>query len=224
MIGRSDIMAVKVTNISFTGFTANCYLVTDMATGESLLVDPGAYGERQKDYIKSLGIQSFKYILLTHGHFDHILGAESFRGEFGGKVVIHSFDEDKLSSAEKSLYSHFDRENPFVCVTADITVKDGDTLPFGNETIEIMHTPGHTKGGVCYKIRDILFSGDTLFKGTIGRTDFPDSDEDEMLESLIKLDKLDMDYKIYPGHEGVTTLDFEKKTNRYMKLAHRRGI
>lgn len=217
-------MAVKVTNISFPGFCANCYLVTDMATNESLLVDPGAYGERQKEYIKSQGVDNLKYILLTHGHFDHMLGVERFRQELGGKVVIHTDDEDKLSSAVGSLYSHFDRDNSFAPATADITVKDGDTLPFGNETVEVIHTPGHTKGGVCYKIRDLLFTGDTLFKGTIGRTDFPDSDEMEMLESLIKLDKLDTDYKIYPGHEGVTTLEFEKKANQYMKLAHRRGI
>ena len=217
-------MALKVTNISFSGFTANCYLVTDMASGESFLVDPGAYGERQKDYIKAQGIDNLKYILLTHGHFDHMLGVEKFRQEFSAKVVIHSLDEDKLSSADKSLYSRFDRENPFVPTSADIVVKDGDKLNLGDETIEVIHTPGHTKGGVCYKVRDLLFTGDTLFKTTIGRTDFPDSDEMEMLESLIKLDKLDMNYKIYPGHEGVTTLDFEKETNRYMKLAHRRGI
>lgn len=216
-------MAIKVTNISFPGFAANCYLVTDMATNESLLVDPGAYGERQKDYIKAQGIDNLKYILLTHGHFDHMLGVEKFRQEFSAKVVIHSLDEDKLSSAENSLYSRFDRYNPFMATSADIVVKDGDSIPFGNEDIEVIHTPGHTKGGVCYKIRDLLFTGDTLFKGTIGRTDFPDSDEMEMLESLIRLDKLDMNYKIYPGHEGVTTLDFEKQTNKYMKLAHKRA-
>ena len=216
-------MALKVTDISFPGFTANCYLVTDMSTGESFLVDPGAYGKRQSDYIKSQGIDKLSYILLTHGHFDHMLGAEKFRQEFSAKVVIHCLDEDKLSSAVGSLYSHFDRDNSFAPTSADITVKDGDTLPFGKETIEVIHTPGHTKGGVCYKIRDLLFTGDTLFKGTIGRTDFPDSDEMEMLESLIRLDKLDMNYKIYPGHEGVTTLDFEKQTNKYMKLAHKRA-
>lgn len=216
-------MALKVTDISFPGFTANCYLVTDMSTGESFLVDPGAYGKRQSDYIKSQGIDKLSYILLTHGHFDHMLGAEKFRQEFSAKVVIHSLDVDKLSSAVGSLYSHFDRDNSFAPTSADITVKDGDTLPFGKETIEVIHTPGHTKGGVCYKIRDLLFTGDTLFKSTIGRTDFPDSDEMEMLESLIRLDKLDMNYKIYPGHEGVTTLDFEKQTNKYMKLAHKRA-
>lgn len=211
-------MAVKVTNISFPGFCANCYLVTDMATNESLLVDPGAFAERQKDYIKSQGVDNLKYILLTHGHYDHILGVEKFRQTLGGQVVIHSLDADKLSSEMKSLYIFSGSESEFIPTSADITVNDGDTLPFGSETVEVIHTPGHTKGGVCYKIRDIIFSGDTLFKGTIGRTDFPDSDEYEMLSSLKKLYALEDDYKIYPGHEGVTTLDFEKKANRYMKL------
>ncbi len=215
---------LKVTNISFPGFCANCYLAVDESTNEGFLVDPGAYGERQAAYIKSQGIEKLKYILLTHGHFDHMMGVEKFRQEFSAKVVIHSLDEDKLASDVKSLYSNFDRESEFAPTSADITVNDGDTLPLGDETIEVIHTPGHTKGGVCYKIGDALFTGDTLFKGTIGRTDFPDSDETEMLESLIRLDKLESDCKIYPGHEGVTTLDFEKKTNYYMKLAHRRGI
>ncbi len=217
-------MSLKIVNISFPGFCANCYLVIDESTNDSFLVDPGAYGERQAAYIKSLGIEKLRYILLTHGHFDHILGAEKFRQGFSAKVVIHHLDEDKLGSEVKSLYFHFDRESDFIPTSADITVDDGDNLPFGNETVEVIHTPGHTKGGVCYKIGDALFTGDTLFKSNIGRTDFPDSDENEMLESLIKLDKLSLDYKIYPGHEGVTTLDFEKKTNYYMKLAHRRGI
>ena len=211
-------MALKVTNISFSGFTANCYLVTDIASGESFLVDPGAYGERQKDYIKAQGIDKLKYILLTHGHFDHMLGVEKFRQEFSAKVVIHSLDEDKLSSADKSLYSRFDRENPFMPTSADILVKDGDKLDLGDETIEVIHTPGHTKGGVCYKVRDLLFTGDTLFKTTIGRTDFPDSDENEMLSSLKKLYTMEGDFRIYPGHEGTSTLSYEKQTNRYMKL------
>ena len=215
---------LKITNIFFPGFCANCYLVVDESTNESFLVDPGAYGERQAAYIKSLGIEKLRYILLTHGHFDHMMGVQKFREVFGGQVVIHCLDKDKLSSEEKSLYSNFDRENNFLPTSADITVNDGDVLPFGNETIEVIHTPGHTKGGVCYKIGDAIFTGDTLFKSTIGRTDFPDSDENEMLRSLRRLYDLEGDYKVYPGHEEVTTLDFEKKTNYCMKLAHMRGI
>ena len=209
---------LKVTTLTFPCFSANCYLVTDETTGESLLIDPGSYGERQRDFIKSQGIENLKYILLTHGHFDHMIGVERFRNAFGGEVVIHQADADKISSAVGSLYSRFEREIPFASATADIKVKDGDKLPFGGGEIEVIHTPGHTKGCVCYKTGDCLFTGDTLFRGSIGRVDFPDSDEDEMLSSLKKLGAIDGDYKVYPGHEGTSTLSYEKQTNPYMKL------
>ena len=217
MNGRSDIM-LKITTITFPCFAANCYLVTDEKTGEALLIDPGSYGERQKAFIKAQGVESLKYILLTHGHFDHMIGVERFRSTFSGEVVIHEDDKDKISSDEGSLYSRFEREIPFAQATADITVKDGDKLTFGEYEIEVIHTPGHTKGGVCYKIGDVLFTGDTLFKDSIGRVDFPDSDKEEMLASLKKLYSLDGDYRVYPGHESATTLDFERKYNYYMKL------
>ena len=209
---------LKVTTLTFPCFSANCYLVTDEETGESLLIDPGSYGERQKDFIKAQGVEKLKYILLTHGHFDHMIGVERFRNAFSGEVVVHENDSDKLSSAVGSLYSRFEREIPFASATADIKVKDGDSLPFGKYEIEVIHTPGHTKGCVCYKIGDCLFTGDTLFRGSIGRTDFPDSDEGEMLSSLKKLNATEGDYKVYPGHEGTSTLSYEKQTNRYMLL------
>ena len=211
-------MSLKITVLTFPCFSANCYLVTDESTGESLLIDPGSYGERQKEYIKSQGVESLRYILLTHGHFDHMLGVERFRNAFSGQVAVHEKDADKLSSAEGSLYSHFEREVPFASAEADITVKDGDRLPFGSGEIEVIHTPGHSKGSVCYKIGDVIFSGDTLFRCSVGRTDFPDSDGNEMLSSLKKLSAIEGDCKIYPGHEGATTLSFEKNYNRYMKL------
>ena len=209
---------LKVTTLTFPCFSANCYLITDESTGESLLIDPGSYGDRQRDFIKSQGIESLKYILLTHGHFDHMIGVERFRNAFGGEVVIHQNDKDKISSAVGSLYSRFEREIPFAEATADITVKDGDRLPFGGGEIEVIHTPGHTKGCVCYKIGDCLFTGDTLFRGSIGRTDFPDSNQNEMLASLKKLYSIEGDFKVYPGHEGTSTLSYEKQTNPYMKL------
>ena len=209
---------LKVTNLTFPCFSANCYLVTDESTGKSLLIDPGSYGERQRGFIESQGVKSLEYILLTHGHFDHMIGVERFRDAFGGKVVIHQADADKLSSAVGSLYTRFEREIAFAEASADITVRDGECLPFGGYKIEIIHTPGHTKGCVCYKIGDCLFTGDTLFRGSIGRVDFPDSDENDMLSSLKKLYAIDEDYKVYPGHEGTSTLSYEKQTNRYMKL------
>ena len=209
---------LKITTITFPCFSANCYLVTDEGTGDSLLIDPGSYGERQKEYIKSQGIDSLKYILLTHGHFDHMIGVERFRNAFGGEVVIHKNDLDKISSAAGSLYSRFEREIPFAEASADIIVEDGDRIPFANGEIEVIHTPGHTKGCVCYKIEDCLYTGDTIFRGSVGRVDFPDSDEAEMLSSLKRIYSIEGEYKLYPGHEGQSTLSYEKQTNPYMKL------
>lgn len=208
-------MALKVTTIIFPGFTANCYLVTDDITKDSFLVDPGAYGTRQSEYIKSQGIEKLKYILLTHGHFDHVTGVKQFRDEFSAKVVIHENDEACLRDSLKSLgIAHGIRATG---IEADITVKDGDKLAFADKEIQVIHTPGHTKGGVCYKIDDLLFTGDTLFKGTVGRTDFPGGSMEEIIASVNKLSALEGDYKIYPGHEAETTLNHERENNPYMR-------
>ncbi len=208
-------MSYKVTLINFPGFTANCYLVTDKKTNESFLVDPGAYGTRQSEYIKSQGIESLKYILLTHGHYDHIMGVKRFKEDFGAEVVIHENDEDCLRSPIKSLAITHGLKFPKA--EADVVVLGGDSLTFGEDKIEVIHTPGHTKGCVCYKLGDMLFTGDTLFKGTVGRTDFPGSSYVEMLESLTKLKELSGDYKVFPGHEGATTLENERRNNPYMR-------
>lgn len=208
-------MSLKVTKITFSGFTANCYLVIDDATNNGFLVDPGAYGVRQKEYIKSQKVEKLDYILLTHGHFDHITGVKEFRDEFQSKVVIHQKDESCLRDSIKSLA--LTQGLPSPGIKADIIVSDGTKLPFSGGEIEVIHTPGHTKGGVCYKIGDMLFTGDTLFKGTVGRTDFPGGSLNEIVDSLDKLKALKGEFKIYPGHEGETTLETEKENNPYMR-------
>lgn len=207
-------MALKVTQITFPGFTANCYFVFDEEAKEGFLIDPGAYGIRQSEYIKSQGIEKLSYILLTHGHFDHIMGVRQFKENLGGKIVIHEKDADCLSSPLKSLAITHGLNFPKT--QADITVKDGDTLSFAGREIEVIHTPGHTKGSVCYKLGELLFTGDTLFKGTVGRTDFPGGSFSEIKESMQRLKALESDYKVYPGHEGLTTLENERRNNPYM--------
>lgn len=208
-------MALKVTEITFPGFTANCYLVTDEDTKEAFLIDPGAYGKRQSEYIKSQGV-NLRYILLTHGHYDHILGVKQFKEDFSdAKVVIHTEDEACLASPIKSLAITHGLNFPKT--QADILVSDGDTLPFADTEIEVIHTPGHTKGSICYKLSDMLFTGDTLFKGTVGRTDFPGGSYKEIIQSVGKLKDMDGDLKVYPGHEGTTTLENERRNNPYMR-------
>lgn len=197
---------------------ANCYLLVDEETGEAAVADPGYYGDALKNAIKSQEKMNLKYILLTHGHFDHIYGVPGLREESGAKVVIHENDAGHLLDPEKSL-AQGNMPEPQIPVNADITVKDGDILKLGNETIRVLHTPGHTMGSVCYILEKdrMILSGDTLFCMTAGRTDFWDGSEEEMIKSLKKLIALDGDYRVLPGHNRETTLESERKRNWYIR-------
>lgn len=194
---------------------ANCYIVKDIESGEAAVIDAGTYNAKLEAVIKSMGIEKLKYILLTHGHFDHIMGVGRLQKHFGGEIVIHEKDADCLSDSKKNLAAVWG----FMCpaVSHGFTVKDGDILNLGKEKIEVIHTPGHTVGSVCYKTDKILFSGDTLFHMTCGRTDFPGGSMEQMTESLKKLSQLDGEYRVCPGHDRESTLSFEKNNNPCMK-------
>lgn len=197
------------------GFETNTYIVTDEATGETLVVDPSLPEEA---LVQKLEGKNVKYILLTHGHFDHIGGVNFVKEKTGAKVVVHKYDEEMLCDTKKNCG---DNDTP---IYADILVEDGTELMLGNSKIKVLHTPGHTKGGVCYIFNDdrVMFSGDTLFRLTAGRTDLYGGDARTELMSLAKIGELDGDYQVYPGHDGATTLDFERQYNRYMRTRFRR--
>jgi len=206
---------IKIERFVVGEIEANCFFVTDDEENLAFLVDTGDYSFELKERIKEFGADKVKYILLTHGHLDHIGYASEMREEFpSAKIVIgkddaHFTNEDdlNLSSLFGMTFRHFD---------ADILVEDGSELAFGSKKIKVISTPGHTKGGVCYIFGDCIFTGDTLFRGCIGRTDFPTSSKEDMKKSLEKLEALDGNYKVYCGHESNTTLDRERKNNIYM--------
>ena len=208
-------MAFEVTRVQLGEMGTNGYILYDNVSGDCAFIDVGDYGERLKAFLKNKGIEKLKYILLTHGHFDHIKGVKKLKVDFGGEVVIHTLDSDCLYDSSKSLGDFFGLSMP--SFEADKIVEDGDRLPFGETEFEVIHTPGHTVGSVCYKISDMLFSGDTLFCGSIGRTDFPGGSMLQMTASLKKLAKLEGNYKVYPGHDDLSDLDTERRTNLYMK-------
>lgn len=203
---------MKVISEKFGSMDNNCSLIIDEKTNQSALVDCNEFSQKMIDMI---GDTDLKYILLTHGHFDHIIGVKSVKEKYGAQVVISKEDEPMLNSSKLSLavFCNAPQNN----VDADIIAKDGDEITLGEIKIKVMATPGHTSGSVCYIAENCIFSGDTLFYCSCGRTDFPSGSHEQMMSSLQKLKALDGDYKVYTGHNNLTTLDFERKNNPYMK-------
>lgn len=190
----------------------NCYLVTDKETNLSALIDCTEFSDKMCEFI---GDAKLEYIILTHGHFDHIGGVSDVKQKYGAKVVICAADEEMLSSSKASLAAFCGF--PHKKAEADIVVFDNDNISLGKTDIKVVATPGHTKGCVCYLIDNYMFSGDTLFKRSCGRTDLPHSSKDDMLKSLQKLKNLDGDYKVLTGHGESTTLNYEREYNQYMR-------
>ncbi|MFA5500192.1 MAG: MBL fold metallo-hydrolase [Candidatus Omnitrophota bacterium] len=188
---------------------ANCYIVADKATGNAFLIDPGGEPDRIKDVLKKEKL-NLKFIINTHGHGDHILG----NGYFGVPVYVHSLDKDFLTDPSKNLSGFF---GLFMKASkADRLLEDGERISMGSLEMEIIHTPGHTPGGISIKIDGVVFTGDTLFAGGIGRTDLPGGDEEQLFKSIKdKLFALDDDVVVYPGHGGESTIGREKKTNPF---------
>lgn len=204
---------MKVSYKVFGDLDNNCYLLLDETTNKSALIDCTVADDRMRELIGDTDLQ---YILLTHGHFDHIGGVRDIKKEYGCKVVISSVDAPMLSSGKASLAAFCGAEQNDT--EPDITVQDGDEIELGTLKIKVLSTPGHTSGSVCYVVGDALFSGDTLFYCSCGRTDFPTGASDDMIKSLKKLASLDGNYKVYTGHNQLSNLDFERKNNPYMNL------
>ena len=155
-------------------------------------------------------------ILLTHGHYDHIAGVEQVREKYQIPVYVHSLDANMLTDSRANLGDWLSTQ-PFQPVQEWKTVEDGDTLQFGDNTFTVIHTPGHTPGSVCLQSGDVLYTGDTLFRMSRGRTDFPGGSDAQMLESFRKLKALDGDFRVLPGHNEESTLSFEKEHNPTMR-------
>lgn len=195
---------------------ANCYFVFDREQGVSLLVDTGAPCEDMYRAVEEFGADKLQYLLLTHGHFDHIGNVAAVKERYPGvKIVIGEFDSDFTQKDNLNLSLFF--EGTLRHFDADILVNDKDELPFGNGSIRVLATPGHTAGGMCYIIGNNIFTGDTLFSGSCGRTDFPTGSSREMLFSLRKLASIPEDLNVYCGHGESSTLDYERKTNFCMR-------
>ena len=192
----------------------NTYYAADEKNRKGFLIDPGGYDTGLAKKIKDENM-SLEYIILTHGHGDHIGGVKEFMAEFPeAKLVASKLEKEMLSNPNMNFSNYFGKE---LKLTPDVYVEDGDILNVGELELKFIHTPGHSPGGLCVLVEKILFSGDTLFSQSIGRTDFIGSSYDQLKESIHeKLFVLPDDTRVLPGHMGETEIGVEKRLNPFV--------
>ncbi|GAA0730974.1 MBL fold metallo-hydrolase [Clostridium malenominatum] len=201
---------MKINRLPLGSYAANCYIVMDDKTKEALVIDPGAEASVVDDEIKRMGAK-VKYIFLTHGHLDHIGAVSELKKLTNASVCINEEDEKAI---KKGGYVFGEVKN---FGEADIYLKDGDEFGVGDMHIKCIETPGHSKGGMCFLIKNVVFTGDTIFEGSIGRTDFEGGDFNTLIKSIkTKLLTLPEDTVILPGHGNESRIDYEKMYNPFL--------
>lgn len=210
---------IQIKQLILNPFQENTYVVYD-ETNEAIIIDAGCYTlpdvEKVENFISSKNLV-VKYLITTHGHIDHILGIDSLRNIYKVKCLAHGGDIPLIQTAPTHalMFGLIFEKSPEI----DTLVEEGDKITFGNSTFEVIHTPGHSMGGVCYYSpkQKILFSGDTLFRGSIGRTDLMGGNYEALIASIThKLLTLGDDVVVYPGHGDSTTIEYEKQNNPYL--------
>jgi hydroxyacylglutathione hydrolase len=180
-------------------YQANCYILGSKETGEGLVIDPGDDVTRIIKEISRHGLK-IRHILITHGHFDHTGGVSELRRITKAPVMIHPLDAPGLGTSP------------------DAELYEGQKISLGTYTLSVIHTPGHSPGGVCFHAPGAVFSGDTLFAGSIGRTDFPGGDHRGLIQAVMrKVFPLGDDLRVYPGHGPATTIGTERRTNPFFR-------
>ena len=198
---------MKIFSMQLGMLGTNCYFLCDGQTNTCAVIDPGAAGSKVAAFAAERGYTISK-ILLTHAHFDHVGGLDVLhRAVPDAPIFVHRLDTDEAFNMSHGKLVYTD------------TYAEGDTIAVGSLSVHVLHTPGHTMGSVCLMAGNALFTGDTLFAGACGRTDFAGGSFDGMLASLKRLGELPGDYNVYPGHDAASTLERERRTNPYLREA-----
>ncbi|MFZ0051551.1 MAG: MBL fold metallo-hydrolase [Desulfobaccales bacterium] len=193
----------------------NCYILGDEETKEAVVIDPGGDEDDILEVLKYAGL-NLKYIIDTHGHFDHVDANQPLKEATGAKIAIHEADAYLLS--QPSAEAMFFTGNRVRLSQADLLLKEDDQLSFGTYRLKVLHTPGHTPGGISLVLEGhtYVYVGDLLFAGSIGRTDFPGGSFDDLIQAVrTKIFPLGDQYSVYPGHGPVTTVGHERKYNPF---------
>ena len=193
----------------------NCYLIKDKDTQKFAIIDPGHKSKKLNSAIYKNGIENCEYILLTHGHFDHIMAAKGYRDLTNCKIVIPKKEEKFTKDENLNLSSSLTRVK-VESFNADVFLNDLDTIMLGNTKITLINTPGHTVGSSCYIADGMIFTGDTLMKDAIGSTQFSTGSYNDIIKSLKRIADLKGDFEIFPGHGDNTTLNYERNNNVYL--------
>lgn len=192
-------MSLEIKTIALGDFQANCYVLK--SGSDCIVIDPGDEDER---LIELIGDCHVKYIINTHCHPDHIGGDEFIKKRFNAPLLFHE--------ADQAIFKYFYGDG----LRVDGFLAEGDRVKFGDAVLSVLHTPGHTPGSITLRHEQGLFTGDLLFAGSIGRTDLAGGSDEEMIKSLKRLQAIEGDYRIYPGHGPTTTLETERKYNPFL--------
>ena len=205
---------IKVKKIISGRLEVNCYIVYDSCTLNAVIVDPGEDGDKVIRAVEEGGFKP-EMLINTHGHYDHILSDEQIRKKFNIPLAAHKDEVVMLSDSFHNASAIFG--SPGSVSKPEIILDDNQEIKLSFVSFKVIHTPGHSKGGICLLFDDFIITGDTLFAGTIGRTDFPGGEYQDMMKSIEKIKNLKNSLIIYPGHGSQTTLANELRHNPYLK-------
>ena len=224
MADQDPVNEIILRNVVIASFQENCWVIGNRRTGEAICVDPGGQPDDVLAIARDMGVR-IKYIANSHAHIDHILGVGAIREATGAKFLLHPGDLELARNTATTAkgWMGIDVPNP---PEPDAFLADNDEIDVDGLKLTVFHTPGHTRGSVCFYANGIVFAGDTLFQGSIGRTDLPGGDYDEEMASIVeRLLVLPDETIVLPGHMDRTTIGHERQRNQYvlMELARRAG-